>query len=373
MKIAILGTRGIPNRYGGFEQCAEKLSTLWVQAGHTVTVYCPAEHPLKDKSWHGVKRRLLPSFEDKLGPWGTLFYDFLCLKEALRKDYDVILNLGYVPAGIFFPKKMPRPPRAFVTNMDGLEWKRAKWPVLKRRFAKLCEKRAALCSDHLVADNPGIKDYLIKTYGARPISFIPYGAEIPKSFKEETLKEFGVVPYGYYLLIARLEPENNIATILEGYLASQRPEPFLVVGGLSTPYARELIRRFGREEGVRFCGAIYDYQRLSALRHFARLYFHGHSVGGTNPSLLEAMAAGAFIAAHDNPFNRYVLGKEAFYFSTSREVEAILGALDFSLRERFVAHNLEKIRKLYSWQRVSALYISLFERFLGRAHSPSRP
>ena len=362
MKIAILGTRGIPNRYGGFEQCAEKLALAWVKTGHEVTVYCPAEHPVKGSTWQGVRRRFIPSFEGRLGPWGTLLYDFLCLKDALSADFEVVLNLGYVPAGVFFPKR--RPPLAFVTNMDGLEWKRRKWSWAKRRFARLCEARAAQRSAHLVADNPGIQEHLERTYGVHNITYIPYGAEIPPPPEPTFLREFGLSPYGFYLLIARLEPENNIATILEGYLRSGVREPFLVVGGLTTPYSRELVRRFARREGIRFCGAIYDYSKLSTLRHFARLYFHGHEVGGTNPSLLEAMAAGALIVAHDNVFNRYVLGEEGFYFSNPEEVARIIRYHDQRLRPLFAEKNLAKIKHHYRWDKVSQAYLALFKRLL---------
>lgn len=365
MKIAILGTRGIPNRYGGFEQCAEKLALLWTRAGHKVTVYCPAEHPLKDPVWQGIRRRLLPSFENRLGPWGTLIYDFLCLKEALKAGFEVILNLGYVPAGFFFPRRLSRPPQAFVTNMDGLEWKRQKWSLLKRRFAKLCEKKAARRSDHLVADNPGIRDYLLQTYGPRPISFIPYGAEIPPPPSPTILQKYHLSPFSYYLIIARLEPENNIELILKGYLEADVPEPFVIVGNLSTPYARKLLKKFTQNK-IHFLGTIYNYQELASLRHFAKIYFHGHSVGGTNPSLLEAMAAKAFIAAHDNPFNHYVLREAALYFSSSDDVRNILRHADhyLSLRGNFSYKNICKIINFYRWDKVAHSYLTLFERII---------
>jgi len=367
MKIAILGTRGIPNNYGGFEQNAENLSQWWVKLGHDVTVYNPDYHPYKEKEWNKVKIKHIFSREDKLGIWGTFIYDYLCLKDAIKSDYDIILNLGYVPSAFFFGLKRKTKAK-FVTNMDGLEWKRSKWNNILKKFIKYCEKRAVELSDFLIADHPVIEDYYRKNYGVQnKIKYIPYGAQLFDNPKIEYLDEYNLKPYSYYMLVARLEPENNIETILDGYIKSKSSEPFLVIGGLKNKYSQYLLKKYKEYKNIKFIGSVYNYEKLSSLRWYAKLYFHGHSVGGTNPSLLEAMASNAFICAHDNPFNRYVLGNHGLFFRTKEDVANIINNINNipeSLREKFITENRKKISEIYNWEIVSKQYIYLFEEII---------
>ncbi len=363
MKIAILGTRGIPNNYGGFEQNAENLSQWWVKSGHNVTVYNPDYHPYKKDQWKGVEIKYIFSREDKLGIWGTFIYDYLCLKDAVKKDYDIILNLGYVPSALFFNLKRKTQAK-FVTNMDGLEWKRSKWNSILKKFIKYCEKRAVSLSDFLIADNPGIEDYYKKNYKIKNIKYIAYGAELFDSPKMEYLDEYNLKPYEYFMLIARLEPENNIEMILDGYLKSEVSKLFLAIGGLKNKYAKYLLEKYKDNKNIKFVGGIYNYEKLSTLRWYAKLYFHGHSVGGTNPSLLEAMASNAYIAAHDNPFNKYVLGNYAFYFSNPEDVSDIIKNYTDKYREEFIKNNREKIKNVYNWEIISKQYLEVFEELL---------
>lgn len=363
MRIAILGTRGIPNKYGGFEQNAENLSKLWVKYGHSVTVYNPDYHPYKDNEWNGVRIKHVFSREDKLGIWGNFVYDYLCLRDAAKQDYNIILNLGYTPSAIFFGlKKKTR--AKFVTNMDGLEWKRGKWNRMLKNFIRFCEKRAVNLSDFLIADNPAIEDYYKKTYNVVHIKYIPYGAELFHNPNIKYLDEYDLEPYKYYMLVARLEPENNIEMILDGYLISGAREPFLVVGGLTNKYANYLLKKYEKAKKIKFTGGIYDYNKLSSLRWFSKLYFHGHSVGGTNPSLLEAMASNAYIVAHDNPFNRSVLGNEAFYFKTKHDIKNVINRYSEEYRDEFIQKNRMKIKEIYNWKKVSIEYLKVFEEVL---------
>ncbi len=365
MKIAILGTRGIPNNYGGFEQTAEKLSIKLVSENYNVTVYNPDDHPYKKDIWNGVKIKHIFSKESKLGIWGTFIYDYLCLKDAVKQDYDIILNLGYVPSALFFNLKKQTKAK-FITNMDGLEWKRSKWNNVLKKFIKFCEKRAIKLSDFLIADNPGIKDYYVKNYHVNDIAFIPYGAELFDGPNIEFLEEFNVEPYSYYILVARLEPENNIETILEGYILSKAKEPFIVVGGLKNKYAKYLLNKFRNYKNIKFVGGIYDYSKLSSLRWYAKLYFHGHSVGGTNPSLLEAMASNAYIVAHDNVFNRYVLGDEGFYFKNKEDISNIIRNYTNDFRKEFIEKNQKKIKEIYNWDKVGIQYLKVFQEVLSK-------
>lgn len=365
MKIAILGTRGIPNNYGGFEENAENLSKWWVKLGHEVTVYNPDYHPYKENEWNGVKIRHIFSKEDKIGMLGNFIYDYLCLKDAVKQKFDIILNLGYVPSAFFFNLK-EKTNAKFITNMDGIEWKRSKWNSILKKIIKLCEKRAVDLSDFLIADNPGIEDYYRNNYKVENIRFIAYGADLFDRPLESYLKEFNIKKYSYYLLIARLEPENNIEMILDGYLNSRAKEPFIVVGGLKNKYSKYLLKKYQDIEKIKFIGGIYDYNKLSTLRWFSKLYFHGHSVGGTNPSLLGAMASNAYIAAHNNPFNKYILGDEAFYFSNTHEVSNIIINYTDIYRNSFIEKNREKIKKNYNWEKISKEYLKLFDELLNK-------
>jgi glycosyltransferase involved in cell wall biosynthesis len=328
-------------------------------------VYSPDEHPYRESEWNGIRIRHVFNRESKLGIWGTFIYDYLCLRDATRSDFDVILELGYVPVAIFYPLRH-RGRARLVTNMDGLEWKRSKWNALLRRFARLTEALGARHSDALIADNEAIRDYLKREYG-RESHFIPYGARLFDDDRLAPLESRGVRPGEYHMLIARMEPENNIEMILDGYVASGDPRPFLVVGNTTTRHGRALVDRYRGNGGVRFLGGIYDYEALSALRRQATLYFHGHSVGGTNPSLVEAMASGALVAAHDNPFNRSVLEANGLYFSVPGDVAGLIRSDTSGLRNRFVRANREKVQRVYNWERIAAEHVRVFESVIAKS------
>lgn len=358
MKIAFVSTRGIPNNYGGFEQFAEYISVGMAQRGHEVVVYSPKFHPYQESTYKGVRIKHIYSPETWMGSSvGSFFYDFASLRDALKKeDFDIIYEAGYtsiIPAYIWFNvKKRKRP--IFTTNMDGLENKRSKFSPMVRRFLDWEEKMAVKYSHYLIADNMGIHDYYKEKYG-KESKFLAYGADIHDDFKAEYLEEFGLKSEEYYILIARLEPENNIVMAIEGYLHSKENgrRPLIVVGKTNTSHGKELVEKYGNERNVEFVGGIYDFKKLDSVRHFSKAYFHGHSVGGTNPSLLEAMAAGCFIFAHDNIFNRAVLKENAFYYPSADKVTEYLNRIDTiaeGSKIQYTARNIEVIRNEYSWE-----------------------
>ena len=358
MKIAFVSTRGIPNNYGGFEQFAEYISVGMAQRGHEVVVYSPKFHPYQESTYKGVRIKHIYSPETWMGSSvGSFFYDFASLRDALKKeDFDIIYEAGYtsiIPAYIWFNvRKRKRP--IFTTNMDGLENKRSKFSPMVRRFLDWEEKMAVKYSHYLIADNMGIHDYYKEKYD-KESKFLAYGADIHDDFNADYLKEFGLQPEEYYILIARLEPENNIVMAIEGYLHSKENgrRPLIVVGKTNTPHGKELVEKYGNERNVEFVGGIYDFKKLDSVRHFSKAYFHGHSVGGTNPSLLEAMAAGCFIFAHDNIFNRAVLKENAFYYLSADKVTEYLNRIDTMAEEskiQYTARNIEVIRNEYSWE-----------------------
>lgn len=360
MKIAFVSTRGIPNNYGGFEQFAEYISVGLAERGHDVTVYSPHYHPYKKSEYKGVRIKHVYSPELWMGgSVGSFFYDYSCLKDALgNEDFDIIYEAGYtsiIPAYIRFNVKNIRRP-LFTTNMDGLEYKRTKFNPLVRMFVFWEEKMAVKHSHFLIADNMGIHDYYKGKYG-RESKFLAYGANVYDNYDAGVLKEWNLVPNEYYLLVARMEPENNICMAIEGYKASKEygQRPLIIVGKTNTPYGKKLVKQCGGDSNIHFVGGIYNFDKLNSVRHFSFAYFHGHSVGGTNPSLLEAMASDCFILAHDNIFNRAVLRENAVYYSSSQAVTMLLDTIDDTAslcKEKYIKNNLEVIRKEYSWEKL---------------------
>jgi glycosyltransferase involved in cell wall biosynthesis len=358
MKIAIIGTRGIPNHYGGFEQFAEYLSVGLVKKGHAVTVYNSHSHPHKESTWNKVQIIHCLDPEDKIGTAGQFIYDFNCILDSRKRNFDAILQLGYTSSSIW-SKLLPKKPTIF-TNMDGLEWKRTKFSSRVQRFLLQAEKWAVNSSDHLIADSLGIKDYLKKKYDVQS-TYIPYGATPFNNPSSETLLEYGLNKYSYNMLIARLEPENSIEIILDGAAKSNSSFPFLVIGNHQTQYGEFLKAKFADQKNVIFLGGVYDINKLNNLRHYSNLYFHGHTVGGTNPSLLEAMASSALVCAHHNSFNKYILEEDAYYFTTSSEVTNLIQRVQKEKVEEQskVSHNIEKVNLKYNWQKVIDEYENL--------------
>ena len=372
MKIAFVSTRGIPNNYGGFEQFAEYISVGLAQRGHDVTVYSPKYHPYHKDEYKGVHIRHIYSPEKWMGgSVGSFFYDFACLRDALKRGhFDIIYEAGYtsiIPAYIWFDVKKIKSP-IFTTNMDGLEFKRSKFNKWVQKFIHWEEKEAVKHSHYLIADNMGIHDYYKEVYG-KESKFLAYGANIYDDYDEKHLESLGLHPKDYYLLIARLEPENNICMAIEGYKHSGEygRKPLVIVGKTTTKHAKELLAEYGDDPSIRFVGGIYDFTKLNSIRHFSYAYFHGHSVGGTNPSLLEAMAAGCFILAHDNIFNRAVLRENATYYGSAEEVSDLLDHIEENEvvhRQQFVDGNLEVIRKEYSWNHLVDQHEAYFKWLL---------
>lgn len=358
MKIAILGTRGIPNDYGGFEQFAEYLSQGLLTNGHDVSVYCGHDHIYKEKVWKGVKLLHKYNPESWMGTAGQFIYDLLCILDSRRRKFDIILQLGYTSSSVW-GKLLPKKP-IIITNMDGLEWRRTKYSKKVQTFLKHAERWAVNTSDYLVADSLGIQSYLLETYGKHS-HYIAYGADCFTNTDSSTLKAYQLEPYSYNMLVARMEPENNIETILDGISGSQTRLPMLVVGRYDNQYGQYLADKYKNDPRIRFLGSLYDIRVLNNLRYFSNLYFHGHSVGGTNPSLLEAMGSSALICAHNNVFNKAILGDDALYFQNKEDIVVLMNNnLSKSNYGDAVKNNFEKIGKLYSWTTIIQAYEKFF-------------
>lgn len=355
MKVAILGTRGIPNNYGGFEQLAEFLSVALHLNGHDVYVYNSSLHPYKQNEFNGVKIIVCNDLENKVGTFGQFIYDYNCIADSRKRNFDVIIQLGYTSSSIWcflLPKNA-----LIITNMDGMEWKRSKYSFLVKQFLKLAEFLAVKSSHVLVADSKGIQTYLANKYQVKPC-FIAYGAKPFYTTNSTILNKYELKPKQYYLLIARLEPENNIENIIKGYVKSNANEPLVIIGALN-PYGLKLKAQYGHHNII-FTGSIYNLEELNNLRYFSKMYFHGHTVGGTNPSLLEAMASQAFICAHRNEFNQSILENDALYFENENDIAQIINT---SQSDEFIkvtiANNLKRIEQLYTWPKIVSQYEQL--------------
>ncbi len=372
MKIAFVSTRGIPNNYGGFEQFAEHISVGLAQRGHEVVVYSPHFHPYQKEEYNGVRIKHVYSPEQWIGSSiGSFFYDFKCLKDALKNEkFDIIYEAGYtsiIPAYIWFNVKDLKDV-IVTTNMDGLEYKRTKFNPLVQKFVFWEEKMAVKHSHYLVADNMGISDYYKEKYGT-PSKYLAYGADIHNDYDSSLLDEYGLVENGYYLIVARIEPENNIEMAIQGYLNSKENgrRPLIIVGKTNTAFAKKLISKYEKEKSVKFLGGIYDFKKINSIRKYSFAYFHGHSVGGTNPSLLEAMASEVMMLAHDNIFNRAVLKEGACFYDSANKVTNLLNGIDKTVEDnktRLVEYNLENIKTNYSWSHLVDQYEEYFKWLL---------
>ncbi|MBS4041233.1 MAG: DUF1972 domain-containing protein [Flavobacteriales bacterium] len=363
MKVAILGTRGIPNHYGGFEQFAEYFSVYMVQKGHEVYCYNSHNHPHQEKTFQGVHILHQHDPEYKYGTFGQFIYDYNCILDARQRNFDVILQLGYTSNSIWFfllPKKS-----VIVTNMDGIEWKRSKYNRAVQQFLRFAERLAAVTSDHLVADSLGIQSFLKKRYG-KDSTYIAYGAHPFNQPDVSVVQKYQVQPNQYHMLMARFEPENNLEMVLDGVVLSGQNTPILVIGKHETKYGTYLKNKYKNHTHIRFLGAIYQINDLNNLRYFCHFYFHGHSVGGTNPSLLEAMASQAFILAHCNDFNKGILKENAFYFKNAQEVKNLLLTVQKNSNLQFVTNNFQTIEREFNWNHINEQYLQLLEQCLER-------
>lgn len=359
-RLAILGSRGIPAEFGGFETFAEQLAVRLVERGWEVTVFCEPSQSYREPEYKGV--RLEYVYTPEITGLRSIWFDLAGVARTLR-GCDAVYMLGYHAAFAFWLPRLAG--TNFWVNMDGLEWRRSKWSPNAQRYLKTMEALAARFAPHIVADAQGIENYLHRAYPHThgKTRVIEYGA-YPVTTPPDTapLAEYGLQAGEYYLVVCRLEPENHVREIVEGFVASRSGRRLVVVGDQTTgtPYVVSLLEHAG--DAVRFVGTIYDQGRLTALRWHCRAYLHGHSVGGTNPSLLESMACGNYVIAHDNPFNREVTAGLCAYFRDAGSLAPLIERLDSEgVPEGVGAALLERVRSHYNWERIADVYEQAFE------------
>lgn len=369
MDVLILGTRGVPAQHGGFETFAEELSLHLVSKGHTVTVYCQSETPcgVTRDVWRGVNRVTLYG---PPGPMGTISFDWRSSMHAVMQP-GIVLTLGYNTAVFSSVYRMFRKPH--IINMDGIEWQREKWSRSQRHWLQFNERAGARLADHLVADHPEIGKHLEKYVSPDKITVIPYGADAVKGADPSYVARLGLQPHAYSLVIARPEPENSILEIVKAYSAETRGMPLVILGRYQPDkidYHRKVLEAASGE--VHFPGAIYDKRLVAALRYFSRVYIHGHQVGGTNPSLVESLAAGTATLAHDNRFTRWVAGDGARYFSDADSLASILS--EILQNDEALAELSESARRRFQADFTQETILSRYEDLLAdfAPHATSR-
>ncbi len=364
--LIILGIRGIPAAHGGFETFAERLAPWLRDRGWDVTVYCQgsATGRREEDEWEGIRRIHIPVSRDDA--WGTIAFDIKATADAMKLP-GLVLTLGYNTG--FLCSWLRLKGRRNVINMDGLEWKRAKYSSAEKTYLWINERLAAWSGDVLVADHPTIADHLATRVRRDKIATIAYGGDAVYEADPAPLAALGLEPGRFFTLIARPEPENSVAEIVAAFSRAPRGAKLAVLGTYDPAHEFQgRVRRAASDEVV-FTGPIYDKPVLAALRHHSIAYVHGHRVGGTNPSLVEALGAANAIVAHDNPFNRWVAGDAGLYFADEDEcaarIEAVLA--DPALRDRMSAAARARWDAEFTWPHILGQYESLLREEARRA------
>ncbi|KAF0148586.1 MAG: glycosyltransferase-like protein [Ignavibacteria bacterium] len=361
IKLAIVGTRGIPAKYGGFETFAEEISKRLVKLEYEVAVYCDKDS-FEFQEFLGVKLKFINTTKN-INP---IYYCYLSLRDALKYN-DIVYVTGVAGAISYWINIFYR--KIIVTNTDGVEYYRNKWNLSEKLFLRFSEMISVLFSSSIIADSTGIKKHLVRNYHfEKKIKVIEYGANtITKFYEINDLNN--LEPNSYYLIVARIEPENNIDKIIAGYLLCNTNKKLVIVGNYLplSDYISKLFNLCQHNKKIIFLGGIYDKEKLIAIRQNCFAYIHGHSVGGTNPSLLEAMASMNIIIAHDNIFNREVTCSKMFYFHTHQELKNILQnveQLPHTKLDELKQFATKRIKEYYNWELITKRYDDFFRELI---------
>ncbi len=358
MRIALLGTRGIPAKYGGFETFAEEISVRLAERGHDVTVYCRERHQCAE--YRGVHLRYLPTFRHKY--FDTVAHTGLSTLDLLLRRFDVVLYCNAANAVFTFWPRLVGMPTAL--NVDGLEYRRKKWNQIAKLWYVLSEWLATFCCSAVVTDAATIRQYYMERF-SKPSTFIPYGAEIGKVAETEQVRALGLEPGKYVLYVSRLEPENNALLVRQAFERVRTDYKLAIVG--NAPYAAEYIRQVKntRDRRIIFPGAVYG-DGYHQLQSHSAVYVQATEVGGTHPALLEAMGRGALVLYLETPEMAEAAGDAAIAFQPDTEDLAakLQWAVDCPEQERadWSRRAVERMEKLYSWKVVTDAYESFFEK-----------
>jgi glycosyltransferase involved in cell wall biosynthesis len=374
--LLILGTRGVPAQHGGFETFAEKLSVYLVARGWDVTVYCQenvgSNSAIRSDEWQGVRRVYIPVRQN--GPIGTMIFDWRAILHAISSP-GIPLVLGYNTAIFSMLLRVCR--RPIVVNMDGIEWRRAKWSGSAKAWLWLNDWIASLTSSLLIADHPEILEHLASRRKRSDIRMIPYGGDVAQGSSVEFLRHFGLEQHKYLISVCRIEPENSILPMIRAFSRRPRGFKFVCVGKFepcTNRYHQQILDEASSE--VYFPGPIYDRQVLGSIREHALAYCHGHTIGGTNPSLVEALGAGNAVIAHRNKFNFWTAGQDQFFFDSEDECAVAIDLVEMNparlATARAAARRQHKL--LFTWEKILSEYESLLSYYaLQDLSRPSLP
>jgi glycosyltransferase involved in cell wall biosynthesis len=362
--VRILGTHGVPAAYGGFETAVENISLFLVKRGWRVIVYCqvPGKGSTTQDVWNGIERVLVPIDAD--GWKGTAMFDLVSVRHACGFR-DLCLTFGYNTAVLNVLQRLRRIPN--VINMDGIEWSRARWGPIKQAILYANERIGCVVGNHLIADHPEIEKHLLTRAPKSKITTLTYGADPVLHAPVEPVERLGLDPGGYFTLIARPIPENSILEMVRGFSFEHRGKRLVVLGKMTPEtdsYHREVIAAASNE--VLFAGAIYDKKTVQALRFHSFAYVHGHTVGGTNPSLVEALAAANPVIAHDNHYNRWVAQDAALYFDGEKRFSECVRKIMSSPFQRDDMKEASRARyqEEFTWEHVAGKYEQLLLQYL---------
>lgn len=364
MRIAILGTRGVPASYGGFETFAEHLSTRLVARGHEVTVYCRAHYVSpRQLEYHGVRLRVLPTIRHKY--FDTVVHAFLSTFHAVPSRFDAALICNAANAPFAPLLRLTGTPVAI--NVDGLEHKRQKWNWVAKTYYLLAERLATVLPNRTVTDARVIQDYYLARYGA-PSTMIAYGSEVERRPDRDAVRKWRVEPNRYVLYVSRLEPENNARLVIEAFKKVRTAHRLLVVG--DAPYARDYINdlkaRARGDKRIVFTGFVFG-QDYRALQQNAYCYVHATEVGGTHPALLEAMGFGNCVLTLATPENIEAVGEAGIPYADEPDLVVKLQRVlrDGSLVQAYRHRAQARVKKHYDWEHVVDQYELLFAEMAG--------
>ena len=355
-KISIIGIVGIPARYGGFETLVEYLSK-YLNKQYDITVFCSAKnYKHKLSNYNGVKLKYINLNANGVQ---SIFYDIVSIIYSI-KFADTLLILG-VSGCIILPFIRLFSKKRIIINIDGLEWKRDKWSKSAKWFLKFSEKLAVKYSDVVIVDNKVIQEYVKKEYRKDSV-LITYGADHVKKnmLTKELLSKFTFLKEKYAFKVCRIEPENNIHVILEAFKEFKDINLVIVGNWENSKYGINLKKKYKKEKNIFLLDPIYDEKMLNALRSNCYLYIHGHSAGGTNPSLVEAMYLGLPIFAFGVQYNKETTQYKALYFDNKDELVNLLENIDDDKLQSIAKDMKTVAEKNYTWEKISEKYSKLF-------------
>lgn len=370
--VRILGTHGVPAEYGGFETAAENVARYLVDRGWRVIVYCQTDHrtPIYEDTWHGIERVNISV--PNMGCTGTAKFDWLSIRHAVKRS-GICLTFGYNTGVFNIVLRLRGVPS--IVNMDGIEWSRKRWGIFWQTVLYINERLAAWFANELIADHPELKTYLRTRAPERKITTITYGAHRIDDAPTAPVRALGLERKKYLTLVARPIPENSILELVQAFSAKARGVKLAVLGdynGDADSYHRAVLAAASEE--VEFLGAIYDTSVVQSLRYHSLGYLHGHTVGGTNPSLVEALAAGNPVIAHGNKYNTWVAGSAGLYFNTPDEAEKCIDELlnNTELAATLSRSALARFESEFTWDHVASQYEALLRSRLCARESRTR-